>query len=274
MIFREMSLSMGAMLGSTVDTYYASVLWWLRKYFALFLRCGGLESLSVLSPFGLNGERCPVDASGCCLALRGSHFETLDFFLRGSWVDLHDDRWVFSPLSAAFFGLLFGVEALPIRTSGLLTKNIPTEDLVKNNNNTVGYGQVGGRVIGLMMLVMILLFLLVVVSAQFLGLCKQFRLMMVFILELMIWVLFIMLEGFWMAGFLLVLVSYCRDGDLLLLIERMLHFRGFNTVRISKVKVRAGETMVRAGAVRESYRLGNNGPMRLLILVVGRCRGY
>ena len=29
-IFREMSLSMGAMLGLTVDTCSASVLWWLR----------------------------------------------------------------------------------------------------------------------------------------------------------------------------------------------------------------------------------------------------
>ena len=37
------------------------------------------------------------------------------------------------------------------------------------------------------------------------------------------------------------------DGDLLLLNERMLHFRGFNTVRISKVKGHADEAMVRAG---------------------------
>ena len=29
----------------------------------------------VLSPFGLNGEVCPVDASGCSLALRSSHLE-------------------------------------------------------------------------------------------------------------------------------------------------------------------------------------------------------
>ena len=81
-IFREMSLSVGAMLGSTVDFCSASVLWWLRTYFTHFLRCGGLESFSVLSPFGLNGEVCPVDASGCCLALRSSHLETS--FSRGS----------------------------------------------------------------------------------------------------------------------------------------------------------------------------------------------
>ena len=40
------------------------------------------------------------------------------------------------------------------------------------------------------------------------------------------------------------------DGNLLLLIERMLHIRGFNTVRISKVKGHADEALVRAGAVR------------------------
>ena len=43
-ISREMSVSVGAMLGSTVDTCSASVLWWLRTYFTLFLRRGGLES--------------------------------------------------------------------------------------------------------------------------------------------------------------------------------------------------------------------------------------
>ena len=49
------------------------------------------------------------------------------------------------------------------------------------------------------------------------------------------------------------------DGDLLLLIERMLHFRGLNTVRISKVKGHADEALVRAGAVRGLDKLGNDG---------------
>ena len=49
------------------------------------------------------------------------------------------------------------------------------------------------------------------------------------------------------------------DGDFFLLIERMLHFRGLDTVRISKVKGHADEAMVRAGAVRDLDRLGNNG---------------
>ena len=40
------------------------------------------------------------------------------------------------------------------------------------------------------------------------------------------------------------------DGDLLFLIERMLHVRGLDSVRISKVKGHADEAMVRAGTVR------------------------
>ena len=50
-----------------------------------------------------------------------------------------------------------------------------------------------------------------------------------------------------------------QDGDLLLLIERMLHFRGLSTVRISKVKGHADEAMVRAGAVRDLDRMGTDG---------------
>ena len=43
-IFQEMSISVGEMLGTTVDTCSASVLWWLWTYFTHFRRCGGLES--------------------------------------------------------------------------------------------------------------------------------------------------------------------------------------------------------------------------------------
>ena len=49
------------------------------------------------------------------------------------------------------------------------------------------------------------------------------------------------------------------DGDFLFLIERMLHIRGLNTVRISKVKGHADEALVRAGAVRGLDKLGNDG---------------
>ena len=49
-----------------------------------------------------------------------------------------------------------------------------------------------------------------------------------------------------------------KDGYLLLLIERMLHLRGLDTVRISKVKGHADEGMVLQGRVREVDRLGND----------------
>ena len=49
-----------------------------------------------------------------------------------------------------------------------------------------------------------------------------------------------------------------KDGDLLLLIERMLRLRGLDTVRITKVKGHADEGMVLDGRVRELDRLGNN----------------
>ena len=49
-----------------------------------------------------------------------------------------------------------------------------------------------------------------------------------------------------------------KDGDLLLLIERMLHLRGLDTVRITKVKGHADESMVLDGRVLEVDRLGND----------------
>ena len=49
------------------------------------------------------------------------------------------------------------------------------------------------------------------------------------------------------------------DGDLLFLIERMLHIRGLETVHISKVKGHADEARVRAGTVRGLDKLGKDG---------------
>ena len=61
-----------------------------------------------------------------------------------------------------------------------------------------------------------------------------------------------------------------KDGDLLLLIDRMLHLRGLDTVRISKVKGHADDCMVLDGWVQEVDRLGNDAAdMGLLTLVVG-----
>ena len=49
-----------------------------------------------------------------------------------------------------------------------------------------------------------------------------------------------------------------KDGDLLLLIDRILHLRCLDTVRITKVKGHADEGMVLDGRVRELDRLGND----------------
>ena len=53
-------------------------------------------------------------------------------------------------------------------------------------------------------------------------------------------------------------IELVKDGGLLLLIERMLHLRGLGTVRITKVKGHADETMVLAGRVRDDDRFGND----------------
>ena len=49
-----------------------------------------------------------------------------------------------------------------------------------------------------------------------------------------------------------------KDGDLLVLIERMLRLRGLNTVQVTKVKGHADVGMVLDGRVREVDRLGND----------------
>ena len=50
------------------------------------------------------------------------------------------------------------------------------------------------------------------------------------------------------------------DGDLLLLIDRMLRSRGLDTVRISKVKGHADDGMIFHGQVRREDKLGNDAP--------------
>ena len=56
----------------------------------------------------------------------------------------------------------------------------------------------------------------------------------------------------------LVPFEFVNDGDLLLLIERILHLRGLDIVRISKVKGHADEDMVLHGRVRGEDKLGND----------------
>ena len=53
-------------------------------------------------------------------------------------------------------------------------------------------------------------------------------------------------------------VELVTDGDLLVLIDRMLHLRGHDTVRITKVKGHADHSVVLDGRVRELDKLGND----------------
>ena len=53
-------------------------------------------------------------------------------------------------------------------------------------------------------------------------------------------------------------IEFVKDGDLLLLVDRMLQLRGLDTVRITKVEEHADEGMFLDGRVREQDRLGNN----------------
>ena len=54
------------------------------------------------------------------------------------------------------------------------------------------------------------------------------------------------------------------DGNLLVLIDRMLRLRGHDTVRVTKVKGHADEGMVLNGRVREVDRFGTIGAKRKL----------
>ena len=135
----------------------------------------------------------------------------------------------------------------------------------------VGFGVIGSGVIGMMMLVMVLLFLLVVVLCSVPGPLQTVQ-------RAELWCVILALQandGVHLGVDNLGVVRHvgrildgrvssrpCEllpDGDLFLLIERMLHFRGLNIVCISKVKGHADEAMVRAGAVRDLDRLGNKG---------------
>ena len=75
---------------------------------------------------------------------------------------------------------------------------------------------------------------------------------------LTILVSFVMSDVWLTVIVVLFLFELVNDGDLLLLIDRMLHLRGRDTVRISKVKGHADEDMVLHGRVRELDRVGND----------------
>ena len=96
------------MLGSTVDTVHASTLAFRSISHIFYVAADSIPDC-VSCPFGLNGEECPVDASGCSFAPRSSHLD--------HWM-IFSMAWFFSRIFTAFFGLLFGVEALPIKDCG------------------------------------------------------------------------------------------------------------------------------------------------------------
>ena len=94
--------------------------------------------------------------------------------------------------------------------------------------------------------------------AELWGSFLLFSLLMLFMWGLTVLVLFGMLGVCWMVVIVATPLELVTDGDLLLLIERMLQLRGPDTVRITKVKGHADEGMVLDGRVRELDRLGNN----------------
>ena len=73
-ILREMTFFVGAMLGSAVDTVHASTLAFRSISHIFYVAADSIPDC-VSSPFGLNGEECPVDASGCSFAPRSSHLD-------------------------------------------------------------------------------------------------------------------------------------------------------------------------------------------------------
>ena len=127
---------------------------------------------------------------------------------------------------------------------------------------------VGGAM--LTVLVVIMVFRLVGASVPFLGHCSLFKGLRC---GVSFWPYSLLMQFTWVLTILGVvrhvgrlLDGHCgsvpfelvNDGDLLLLIVRMLRLRGLDTVRITKVKGHADEGMVLDGRVREIDRLGNN----------------
>ena len=68
----------------------------------------------------------------------------------------------------------------------------------------------------------------------------------------------VMFLGFWRFVFLVGLLSLLFDGGLLTIIERMVHQRGVQSVKVSKVKGHADDDMVAVGRVRVEDRIGND----------------
>ena len=124
-----------------------------------------------------------------------------------------------------------------------------------------------GVVVGGVMLIVFALrvkFSLVEVSAPFLGLSSPSRELrcgvpfwLCSLLERFTWVLTI-LVSFVMSGVFLMVIMVLFPFELHLLVEKMLHLSGLDTVQITEVKGHADEGMVLDGRVREFDRLGKD----------------
>ena len=134
----------------------------------------------------------------------------------------------------------------------------------------VGFGTAGVGIIGMMMFMMVLWFPLVEVSVLSLGPFQSVQ-------RAEMWVVILTVQSsnavhlgvdnlgvVRHVGRLLdgrhgpTPFERVQDGDLLLLIQRMLQLRGLGTARITKVKGHADQGMVLDGRVREIDKLGND----------------
>ena len=130
-ISREMSISVGAMLGSTLDTCYASVFWGYGRIAHIFYVAAG-SNTEVLLSLLLKEEACPVDASGCSFALRSSHLEY--------WKCFSSFTWLTRVMMGSIFRRSvrhFSASSLELRPwsansfQRLVVKDIPTDDATK-----------------------------------------------------------------------------------------------------------------------------------------------
>ena len=81
---------------------------------------------------------------------------------------------------------------------------------------------------------------------------------LLFILVLTILMLSVMFLGFWRVAFPCRPFELTFDEDLLTIIVRMIHLRGVQKTKVSKVKGHADDDMVAVGRVRVEDRIGND----------------
>ena len=91
LILREMTFLRGCNAWFSVDICSASVLWWLWKNLHSFYVMADSFPDAVASPFGLNGEVCPADASVAVCSARFTVGNTGLLFYEFQLVELRDE---------------------------------------------------------------------------------------------------------------------------------------------------------------------------------------